>query len=272
MTPSVSHAAVCWPAERFYWARLDTPGPRHPGPIPPGLLPDLEELIPAPLDDLHIIAADARDGTLVCAIPAAELDSARDLMSLTPASLPPGLAGVDPLRLNFLVGRFEPQARRARRSRSRSLAILGMGIGFLTLALGLHRRTVQANASVRDAHAALHELQSKVGPFPHAGALEAENTRLRGLAESRARQSLPPDARPVLADLLARWPTSLGAEVLSMTVTGEEAILSTRVKGDPAALAAAIEAPEGWRRLEPRFSGVGDAARAVVTLRKEGRP
>lgn len=127
---------VTWPPERFYWALVDAPGWRRPGPVPDGLRQAAADELPVPADDLFVVCAPAREGTvLVCAAPRAALASVdAAAVALTPAALPEfAHATCDPATLNILVGEFEPRAVRRARSRTRALIAASIALGALAI-------------------------------------------------------------------------------------------------------------------------------------------
>lgn len=271
-TPSLER----WDPARFYWASLEAAGPRRPGPLPPGLLPDLEELVPEPLGELFAVAAPLGGRIIVCAARIADLSAMpREVQRLAPSFMPPELnAQIDPAVFNLLVGPFEPHAQRSRRSRACSLKLLAAGVALMLVAIGLHRRAANAEEAAHGTRRAMASLRLPDGRPATAASLEAENARLRALHQALARQGSPPDARPVLSSVLgsvlADW--SAEAEVLSITATGDDALITAHTPGDPASLLSATRVPQGWRLMEPRVSGVGSSARAVLTLRREAKP
>ena len=65
-----SPTTFAWPPERFYWSVLEAPGVRRPGPLPPGLLPEFQEDLPVPVEEVHAVSVPTGDGRLVvCAAP-----------------------------------------------------------------------------------------------------------------------------------------------------------------------------------------------------------
>lgn len=258
---------LCWPANRFYWAVLDTQGWRRSGPVPPGLMAELDELIPAPLEELHAVMAPAPGGkALVCAVPTDDLRALpSDAATLSPESLPPNLdLAIEPASLNLLVGAFQPVAVTRRRARThlRAMTLVLATAGLVTL--GMVRRANWHKSRESETTVALAQVGS-------LDALAREVQALRSAAQSRARLDQAADARPALAGLLAAWPVSENVEVQSISARADVCTISALVKGDAAQVLAEFTPPEGWQVQEPRLAGAGDRTRLVVTLRK-GEP
>lgn len=225
---------LTWPAERFLWAMVKAP-PLRPRsrrrrrcagrvlhPLPEGLMTELAEQIPLPLEQLHLVGvhvesaphdqavADQPRSLLVCAVPKENLAALpRYVRSLTPDRLPEG-AGIaasgapDPGGLELLVGAFEPMPSRRERARRHAAAMAWVLLLAMLAGLGLLRR---ARA---DEDRALR-IRDATDGFPAAQRIDEELARLRRLEVSLARMPAVDAAHdPVLAlgSLLRAWPSS----------------------------------------------------------------
>lgn len=151
---SETHAR--WSTGRFYWAILDAPL-RRPGPLPPGLMLDLQDHVPLDVTALHAVgvplgASDGSGGfrTLACAVPRESLrELPGSLAALTPVTLPAGIApGANVELLNFLVGEFEPRSDRRRRTLMHAVAMAGTLMLALLVLLGLSRRATALHREI----------------------------------------------------------------------------------------------------------------------------
>ncbi|MCC6679177.1 MAG: hypothetical protein IT436_18785 [Phycisphaerales bacterium] len=270
-------------ADRFYWALLDAPGVRaRPGasarPLPPGLLAELADHIPQPLDEVWAVGLPTGDGRmLVCA---ARRDDLNELdagaRALLPESLPPGIDRALADRLssfNLLVGEFEPApVRRDRWRRHRSWAGLVVLLAML-VSVGLIRRAAHWSDVTRTAEESQSQLAADLlGPgIPLEQVnytLDAEIDRLRELA--RARPADPYDASVQLASLLRSWPAATPSKPQSVSVNDSGVTVSVSVDGDPAPFLSAFKAPDGWALDEPRLNQAGEVTR--LTLRLHPKP
>ena len=158
------------------------------------------------------------------------------LVHLGPESLPEfiqaemGEITVEPGRFNLLCGDFEPpQAQTARKLLHRSLLII-LVICSALIVLGLERRTAAYARKVTQlefARAALyHDVLSAASASaqPPELRLTAELRRLRQTRQKPSNDdpgsdSQDVDCGPILADLLARWPSDVLMQTESISIT-----------------------------------------------------
>ncbi|MCC6676320.1 MAG: hypothetical protein IT436_04175 [Phycisphaerales bacterium] len=273
------------PADRFYWAVLDAPGLRsRPGasarPLPPGLLAELADQIPQPLDEVWAVGLPIGDGRmLVCAARRDDLNQLdAGARALVPESLPPGIDRALADRLssfNLLVGDFEPApVRRDRWRRHRAWAGLVVPLAVL-VSVGLIRRAAHWSDVARAAEESQSQLAADLlGPgIPLEQVnytLDAELDRLRELA--RARPADPNDASVRLATLLRSWPAVIPSKPQSVSVNDSGVTVSVSVDGDPAPFLSAFKAPEGWALDEPRLNQAGELTRLTLHLHRKPPP
>jgi hypothetical protein len=280
---------VTWPAERFLWAVIESAGAataawKRDGAIPAGLLGDVADQIPAPIEDLHAVGAASADGRLVvCLAKRDELialtphSADESVRSLTPASIPPEIetSDLDPRRLNLLVEAFEPLALRRARTRRHTLAAAGVLLFASLASLGLWRREHAALESARRAQTASEKVLAELG-FKDGGVgvakLTAELEHRCGMAGIDLAAHQPPDAAAALNLVLSAWPTESPAKLQSIGLGPDGAVLSVLVPppGDSAAFLASLKPIDGWTMDEPRLASVGSETR--LTLRMRPRP
>jgi len=263
---------VRWPAERFLWAVVDAPGMRSPGPVAPGLLPQLAEQVHVEPDALAAVAAPLGGGrALVCAVERSSLAAVgTKVLRLTPAELPGCVAAeegmVRPEALDLLVGEHLPASVR-RNGRLRHAAIAGcLTLCGLLAALGLSRRAGAWDAQARDAAQRTSLITGMIDPdatladLPYlADEAVQQSASLNGLA------SLAPVA-PTLAEMLEAWPA--GSSPSSVAIDGESILATALVTGDPGEFLAALRPPPGWRLLEPRLGSLGEATQITVSMER----
>lgn len=264
---------LAWPADHFYWAILDAPGVRRAGPIPAGLLPLLEDDVPASADDLHAVGVPLAGGRLcVCAAEAAALRAIPPgTLSLTPESLPSFLANqcLSPDQFNLLAGAFEPGPLRRRRVRRHALAAGTMALCAALVAIGLHRRASRWEAYAHDARATSQTLAAETANVP-PHQLAAQAARLRGTLDALAKAAPSPDASIPLAAALKAWPASIPSKPQSITTNPTGIAISVTLEGEPAAFLDAFMPPEGWTLDEPRVNSADKVARLALQLRPRG--
>lgn len=264
-----------WPPERFLWAVLESPVWRRAGPVPLGLLADVADEFPVPIEDLHTVGAPAGDGrVVVCAARREELATIDpDVASLTPDRIPDCVeTNVDPEVLDLLVGDFEPPARRRARFR-RHLALSATVFTCATLiAIGLGRRIMHWNDVAVTAREASVELASRVAPGVVPEHLAMEVLRLRSAAEAQRVRS-PRDAALTLASLLNAWPNATSITPQSIAVSDAGVSLSVSVEGEASAFLGVLKPPEGWTLEDPRLNASGGITRLTLQMRpKESAP
>lgn len=275
---------IRWPAERFYFALLDTRGLRHRwGSLPETQLGYLfEDVLPVPIEDVQAVYLPVgRDRVLVCAIDAERLkdDLPAGALHLSPAELPTHLqVDVDPTDLNLLTGRFAPPSvARARRRRAFAGAAFGLSIALL-LVVGLERRRAHAEATAAIWQLEQEELLDRaLGPaapgIPRVQRVAALTGERRRLEWTRGRASPaqgPDDASPLLASVLERWPDVTvwvdALNVVSGAVTVRGFAKETAVANQ---LATTLGALDGLALEPPELRRTPDGVRFTLRLRKD---
>lgn len=265
-TPSAT--TLRWPPDRFYWAVLDAPL-RRPGPLGPGLLLDLQDQVPLPVEDLHAVGLAIEPEhvgggrrTLVCAAPRGTLHGLPpDVYSLAPLAMPEGLAPeADSCALNLLVGDFEPRSQRRGRTRTHAIAMAATLVVAGLLALGFSRRATM-----------LEQLASApTGPGTEPGISRADLNALRAFAARAATEPAPIDATGPLAAALRAWPPAAPgrprADVQSLSVDSRRIALTVSVDGDPGEFLATLESPLGFVLEQPGISTSDNKARLALTF------
>ncbi len=297
---SVPLHIVTWPAERFYWATLSPGVVRRDGVLAPGAIEAVRDQIPAPMEQLHAVAAMTteraqaghgsgggsedggarvdRSGGIVCAI---EIEQLRTLdpgaLMLTPESIPAcleshGSGSIDLARLNLLTGEFEPPAIRSHRHRRAAIVLGAIAISCAAVAFDLARRAeLLRRAAQDDAEAAQRVLAQAAlaqdSGAPEALAMERELEQLRAVA-SRAGRGASFDAPSALAEIVGAWPSAEGALPQSLSVRPEAATMTVRTPGAPAAFLSAWKTPAGWSSAEPRVQTGSQAGSdgGIVTI------
>lgn len=266
-----------WPPERFYWSVLDAPGMKRAGVLPPGLLPEFQEELPVPVEELHAVSVPTGDGRLVvCAAPRsalAELD--QSLLSLTPERLPAVIAApIECSCLNLLVGEFEPRPLRRARAIRHVLAAGVVLLAALIAVLGLVRRAGHWESVAEQARAASVQALLQISPGATLEKVLAELARLRPATEAAASLRPPPDAAPQLAALLNAWPAAIPSKPQSISVTPAALDVSVALDGNAAVFLRAFKPPPGWRLDEPRLNTAETITRVTLRMRpaEGGRP
>jgi len=249
-----------WPAERFYWADLDTTALGRAGAAPTGQQLEFifEAALPVTLEQVQ--CAFVRVGPrrfIGCAVERAQIAAVTrehpTAMALTPAELPATLidalgggpddpsrqsrdGGVDLDRLNMLAGAFEPPpVRRARHGvLLQSVAVAALLLAAVATGVALRRAALDdaarlVDAARRDRIVAALDANAVSGDSaqlpPELRLVSALRTLERASggfgATSDDRSVLPIDASPGLAALLAAWPENSGARFESLTITDD---------------------------------------------------
>jgi len=275
MTPA---SQIRLPADRFYWAVLDTSG-LGPRPSRESLGYLFESKLPMPVDHVHVVYSrlDGRS-VLACGLSKNLLKADVDpgAVELSPDSIPEFIRapGVDPASLNLLSGRFEPvRLRRARRRWALHMSTLLVACALL-VAIGLERRTGAARAEALDLRAQTRIAYDRVlpeeGTQPPAIRLAAELRRLeRTRVDPTMSSGRLEDVSPLLAEVLAIWPRDLHTTTRSIVATEEGITVTTAVPDMSAAehLGESIDRLESWALQHPTVRQQrGDVA---VTIRLE---
>lgn len=293
MIVSTAHDAphLRWPADRFYWAILDTSSmPGRPigrsrrqherlGYLFESVLPGVTiEEVQAVYQGLP---GDAKR-VLACGLPKNVLNNDVDAsaVTLTPESAPGFLEGsVDLARLNLLTGSFLPHTVRRLRRRWRLHVCLIFTLCAALLVVGLERRTNLHRHWINDLTAAqATTIKQVLGPnttLPGAGAGAGE---LRLIAQRRRLEQTRSDDLPVskvgnaaaiLTRLLAPWPQNLHVQTQSLSITSSSITIRASVPtmADAQTLADAFASINGWRLQQPQSEARRD--RVDVTMRFE---
>jgi len=268
-----------WPADRLYWAVLDTTG------LPPArsrrarerqLGYVLERFIPLPLERVYAAYRRLDDHrVLACA---AERDLLADLdpdaVTLTPESIPSFIEEpVDPDSFNLLTGQFEPRIVKAARARWRFELAAAVLLVALIGTLGLVRRADWHGRRAADAAIVIGDLYDRVldpGPsvLPASLRLTTELRRLSQTRTSPAAATMPRDAGAALGAVLSLWPADLEARTESIVVAESQititSILDTNEQVQ--ALADLLGRAEGWTIAQPTFHENRGRVRGIICL------
>ena len=288
MIGSTSHDGphLRWPAERFYWAILESPdvslgrvlqtrraiqrlGYLFESALPGEAIEQIQAVYQRlPGHSRRFVA---------CGVPTQLLEREVDQSALTlsPQSMPSFVdASIDPARLNLLTGPFLPKAVQHLRRRwllhvcviatlCASLLVLG-----LERRVGLHRRA--GDDLVAAQNTTIRQVLGTSVPFPGAGAelrLTAERRRLEQTRSDDITVTDVSSASTILARLLALWPQNLHAQTRSLSITARSITLRATVPtmADAQTLADAVAPLEGWRLQQPQSEARRD--QVDVTLR-----
>ncbi len=268
-----------WPAERFYWAVLETEqssdrvDSKHARIHLDGLL---ETHLPVPPESLHAVYASLGDGrVLACAVNRSDLATvSQEWIALTPKSLPPFLSDIqlDTSVLNVLVRNFEPRVYHDAARRRTLIASSAMMLCTLLICVGWLRR-VQAAADLDQSieqqvvQAANHVLSGDCSSGSEAqAAIDRALDRSTMLASS-GRDLATFDAAMALQDLLAQWPHNDEVTVQNLSVTQDAVSVNIDVRGDAMAFLKSITLPVNWKLDEPRLSTSNGTSRVSLVFR-----
>jgi hypothetical protein len=217
------------PADLLYWARL----PAGTGGLAP-IRQDFrfEQVLPVPVDSLHVARTRLRDGgwLLVGIEPdrlrahLADHPEAGAAWSLVPDRLPAHLAGGEAeaalARLDLRHGPFEPDGRRRLRRRRDLCVAACLGLTLLVTLIGIERRVAAQGSAVLELHrrdqAALDRIVGKGGNLPAQARLAQELRRLEQAAQGGLAGS---DLSCALQHLWAVWPADVRVQVESVSLT-----------------------------------------------------
>ncbi len=302
MIGSTSHDGphLRWPADRFYWAILDSSSmPGRPtgrsrrqherlGYLFESVLPGVTiEEVQAVYQRLP---GDAKR-VLACGVTRNVLEQEVDQCALTlsPQTAPAFVDGrIEPAALNLLTGRFLPGAVRQGYRR----LILSIGL-VLTLCavlviVGLERRTSaqrRAHDDVLTARTAiLEQVLSSAAPAPGMGAgipgvgaelrVTAERRRLEQTRSHDVAVSELHDSARVLARLLALWPSDVPAQTQSLSISSTSITIRAQVPGmaDAQRLADALARFRGWQLHQPQSESRRDHVQVTLRLGRNQEP
>lgn len=259
---------IALPPERFFWAVVDAPGWRRPGPVPEGVLAAAADEFPLEMERLFAVGAPATGGAAVICAVRRDLLASIDpgAVSLTPETLPAFVAGrCAPGALNLLRGPYEPRLIRRARARAFSMIAGTVVLGLALCSLGLLRRAESWRSEARRASSEAREIL--LAASPAGGDLRSEIDGLRAVARAQQAQDRPADAALVLAEVLSGWPHQIPCVAHSIAVGEGHASLSLSVDGDPSAFLGTLRPPPGWALDEPRLNTVDATTRLSLRLR-----
>lgn len=294
MIVSTSHDGphLQWPAERFYWAILDTSSmPGRPigrarrqherlGYLFESVLPGvtIEEVQAV----YQCLPGDAKR-VLACGITCNVLEQEVDQCALTlsPQTAPAFVdERVEPAALNLLTGRFCPKAvRRAHQRLMLSIALV-LTLCAVLVIVGLERRTSaqrRAHDDVLTARTAILEQVLGSAPpgmgagIPGAGAelrMTAERRRLEQTRSHDVAVSELHDSARVLARLLALWPSDVPAQTESLSISSTSITIRAQVPTmtDAQRLADALARFPKWQLHQPQSESQRDHVQVTLRL------
>ncbi len=279
------------PADRFYWAVLDTsllPRRLRRNPRQLGFL--FESVLPVPLDDVHAVylhplgVESGAQRAIGCGLAKAELDQ-RDARAivLSPRELPAFIReatgqDVNALQFNLLVGLYEPTVVRRARARFAWLASLILLAAAMLVSAGLLRRARGFDAASESTSLAQRQiyksLLSTTDSAAPAGAGQPDSLRLTAELR-RLRQTRRQDVEAfsseniaiVMEQLLEHWPLGLHLQTESITVADSTISINVQLPSsdDAQKLTDALAAMEQrrfdqpgvrsatWQLQQPRF-------------------
>jgi hypothetical protein len=270
---------VTWPADRFYWAILDTsrlPRAASQSNRRAQLEFALERYLPIPLEQVQAAFHRLdRDHTVACA---AERDAITSRVeptacSLKPACAPAFVAGADVSRLELLTGDLEPASVVSAKARTRiELAVIIVLLASIVSA-GLTRRAQWHLERRSSAESIQRQLLGVVlpGVDPSRQSALQLTGELRRLEQTRSGGPTEvPSAVPQLAMMLDRWPSGPAAQVESIIVTETSLTVIATLDSmtDVSRLAAAIEGAPGWSMSQPEVRSHQDRVRATIRLQR----
>lgn len=255
------------PAERFYWAVLDTSIlPSHAAKNTRQLGFLFEAVLPVPIENVHAAYVSSDPHSVVaCGIDRHTIGelASHDLLRLGPDGLPPFVAEVcgdslDPRAINLLTDEYEPHAVKRMRTSTTLIACAAMLLVTLILAAGQFRRANDASTHIdglRQATQAIYDqvLPASASSLPAAARLTAE---LRSLDRTRSVASsddTPRDVTPTLASVLASWPSDVYLTTDALNATQGAITISLRLPNEAAAerFERELRTPNGWRLAQP---------------------
>lgn len=291
---STSHDAphLRWPADRFYWAILDTstmPGRltvrsrrQHErlGYLFESVLPGVTiEQVQAVYQRLP---GDAKR-VLACGIPCNVLEQEVDQAALTlsPQTAPAFVAErIEPAALNLLTGHFCPGS--VRRAHRRLILSIGLALTLcaVLVIVGLERRTSAQGRAQDDVFTArtaiLEQVLGSAAPIsgkgiPGAGAelrMTAERRRLEQTRSHDVAVSELHDSARVLARLFALWPSEIPTQTQSLSISSTSITIRAQVPGmaDAQRLAYALARFPNWQLHQPQSESRRDHVQVTLRL------
>jgi hypothetical protein len=275
-----------WPADRFYWAVLDTTGmprARSRRARERQLGYQLERYLPVPLEQVQATYLRLHDHrVLACAVEQDRLaDLDHNVVTLAPQAVPRFVEEpVDAGSLNLLTAEREPRIVKSARARCRLelaaavllITLIGT-LGLVRRAQWHDRRASETAGMVADVYDQI--LESGPSVLPSSLRLKTELRRLRQTHASPVANTAPRDAGAALASLLSAWPPGLELQTESIVVTESQititALLDTHEQVQ--ALADAVGGVVGWTISQPTFHEFRGRVRGTIRLtRKEDGP
>ncbi len=291
MIVSTSHDGphLRWPADRFYWAILDTssmPGRltvrsrrQHErlGYLFESVLPGVTiEQVQAAYQRLP---GDAKR-VLACGITRNVLEQEVDQCALTlsPQTAPAFVdERIEPAALNLLTGRYCPGV--VRRAHRRLILSIGLALTLcaVLVILGLERRTSAQRRAHDDVFTArtaiLEQVLGSAAPAPGMGAelrLTAERRRLEQTRSHDVAVSELHDSARVLARLLGLWPSDVPAQTESLAISSTSITIRAQVPSmaDAQRLADALALLPNWQLHQPQSESRRDHVQVTLRLRR----
>lgn len=281
---------IIWPADRFYWALLDTSvlpkrlWTRQPRTEQLGYL--FEPFLPIPIDEVHPQYARVDEhqyiacGLAHSTLKGSPLDAA---LTLGPESLPdcmPLIDSVDPKSINLLVGSYEPPSVIKLKRHCATLltvvvcltALIFIG-GTLARTQALRTATVQANDQRRSIYE--QQLDAKSLGATNQPASVQLTAELRRLKQTRSTDHAltdeQSDASLTLQSLLAGWPSEhrIRTESISIAPNSITMVGSLPSNAEAQGFIASFMTPKGWTARQPQIQAVRDDVRLTWRLLRE---
>lgn len=283
--PRIPHEVI--PAERCYWALLDTsrlPATRSKRRRREQLLYLLEDRVPVSLSELHAVFVETDDAHIVaCGAPVEDLQDALDggALELTPDNTPEFVT-LQAGRFRLLTGAMTPEPIRSWRSRTRAATLILTAGVLAVFALGLHRRAQQEQSHAWALTDAISSMYAEVlpGEGGRGGSQPPEIrlvSELRTLRKTRRgdHEHAVPSAAADMEQLLRAWPQDIHARTEFVSVASSVIQIRTVVDDARAAeeFAAAFDAISGWDPAPARITrSRGELRTSVQLSRLEDAP
>jgi hypothetical protein len=274
---------LVWPADRFFWAVIATHG--LPSSLVQGTRHRRQRLdylvegdLPLPLRQLQIVYTTIdRKTTLACALPRPAFGEVDGAHSLCPDSVPEFLGvSVDPRRFNMLVGDYEPLVVQRERRRWRALALVLLVTCVVLAAIGAERRIRSFQEDERQAIQRTADCYASLGfagdPGLSAARLTAELREMEATAAAQATDGMVSHATPLLASLLAAWPSELPAGFETLIIGPDSITITATVETPTSAqqLADSLRAAaSGYSMSPPQLTGARSGTRVTLVLERQ---